>query len=368
MFLGLQKRPVTTRQASQDSAAELISSGQIVVRQDLPRAPERGEALLRISFAGVCGTDIALYRGHYPVPLPLVLGHEFSAVVEAVGENVDQKWLGKRVVCEINNSCIAYGRQDVCEACRRGMSNHCLTRTVTGIINHPGAFSNWLTAPAGNLHELPEEIADDVAVFVEPLAAAIRTFELTPITPGDWVVVLGSGRLGRLIALVANKMGARVITVARSRASLGFVKEFSELSIQLDGHGELADFAQQVDGMDELKYLVVDATGGLGADVVVEATGQNALLDSAASLARAQGVVCLKSTSGLPARELNTTLHTVNELRFQGSRCGPFDKAIQFMLDHRLPDKTWISRRFALHDVEAALNEAEQLPKVVLEM
>lgn len=351
---------------TQSMAAELVSANQIILREDAPRAPERGEVLLRIACAGVCGTDIALFRGHYPVPLPLVPGHEFSARVEDVGAGVDNRWLGKRVACEINNSCIAYGRTDVCEACRRGMPNHCLTRTVTGIINHPGAFATWLTIPAGTLHELPEDIPDDLAIFIEPLAAAIRTFDLTPVKSGDWVVVLGSGRLGRLIALAANKRGARVITVARSRASLDFVKDFSELSVQMDARGDLADFAVQTDGMEDLRHLVMDATGGMGADVVVEATGKNTLLDTAASLARAQGTICLKSTSGLPARELNTTLHTVNELRFQGSRCGPFDKAIQFMLDHGLPDETWISSRFALQDVEAALIEAEQMPKVVL--
>jgi alcohol dehydrogenase len=115
-----------------------------------------------------------------------------------------------------------------------------------------------------------------------------------------------------------------------------------------------------------LKRLVLELTAGMGADVVVEATGQNELLDAAAGLARPLGTVCLKSTSGLPARELNTTLHTVNELRFQGSRCGPFDKAIQFLLDHNLPDRTWITSVHPLSQVQQALQEAETVPKVIL--
>lgn len=352
----------------QGFAAELMAANDIVVKDWPARLPQRGEVLLRVKRAGVCGTDVALWRGYYPVPLPLVLGHEFSAEVAAVGEGVDPAWRGRRVACEINNSCVAYGREDICEACRRGMANHCLTRTVVGIINHPGAFATWLTVPAGSLHRLPDEISDDVAIFIEPLAAAIRTFELTPIEPGDWVLVLGAGRLGRLIALVAHKLSARVITVARSRASLEFVREFSEVSVQLNARGERADFAVQVGDMGQLRELVLARTMGLGADVVVEATGQNDLLDEAASLTRAGGTVCLKSTSGLPVRELNTTLHTVNEIRFQGSRCGPFDKAIRFMAKHGLPDVGWISERFPLARVGEALGAAERLPKVVVEV
>lgn len=349
-------------------AAELIAANQVDVKVCPARMPGRGEVLLQVRRAGVCGTDVALWRGYYPVALPLVLGHEFSAEVAAVGEGVDLAWRGRRVACEINNSCIAYGHTEICEACRRGMPNHCLTRTVVGIINHPGAFATWLTVPAGSLHRLPDEISDDAAVFIEPLAAAIRTFELTPIAPSDWVLVLGAGRLGRLIALVAHKLSARVITVARSRASLEFVREFSDLSIQYNARGEPAGFAEQVADMAQLREIVLTKTAGMGADVVVEATGQNDLLDQATTLARAGGTVCLKSTSGLPVRDLNTTLHTVNEIRFQGSRCGPFDKAIAFMQEHNLPNESWISERFPLSEIDKALAAAETLPKVLLDI
>src|SRR5690606_84134 len=100
-------------------SANLNAPNQITLTSMPPGKPGPGEVLLRILHAGVCGTDIALYRGYYPVPLPLVLGHEFSARVEAVGPDVDPNWKGKRVACEINNSCRAYNRADLCEACRR---------------------------------------------------------------------------------------------------------------------------------------------------------------------------------------------------------------------------------------------------------
>ncbi|MGI8906963.1 MAG: alcohol dehydrogenase catalytic domain-containing protein [Candidatus Sumerlaeaceae bacterium] len=352
------------------SAATLLAPNrtEITAQPHLPL--EAGEVLLKIEYAGICGTDLSLYRGHYPVPLPLVLGHEFSARVVECGANVDTHWLNKRVVCEINNSCVAYGYTDLCTACKRGMPTHCLRRTVTGIINHPGAFAEYLRAPAGNLHELPDDIPSDIAVFVEPLAAAIRTFELTPLSPGDTVVVLGCGRLGRLVTLVAHKLGARVIAVTRSTQSLEYVRNHADLLVRFSP--ELSDeFFMQVEHVatpGELREFILAHTAGLGADVVVEATGMNENFNLALQLVRPLGHVSLKSTSGVPVRELNTTEAIVNEVQIHTSRCGPFDKAIAFLQQHKKPDQSWISATYPLAEITMALGAATHEPKVLLEI
>ena len=125
--------------------------------------------------------DLAIFSGDYQVSLPIVLGHEFVGVVEAVGSAQDEHLLGMRATAEINNTCLAQRLPDPCPACRRGMPSHCATRTVIGIMGADGAFAEHIIVPAANVHLIPDEIDDRTAIFIEPLAAAIQTFVMTPI-------------------------------------------------------------------------------------------------------------------------------------------------------------------------------------------
>lgn len=356
-------------------AAVLEAPRRLVVREvPVEYSPETGEALLAVRFAGVCGTDVSIFRGDYPVPLPLVPGHEFSALVaDAPAGTRAAALIGELVVCEINNSCLAYGRPELCEACRRGFPTHCLRRTVTGIISHPGAFARYLRVPAGNIHPLPRQLNPDVAVLVEPLAAAIRTFELTPLRGDEVVVVLGTGRLGRMVALVAWKLGARVVAVGRSPEHLDQVAPFCWKRVRLSRPGEAPDPQSKggwdtVEGPEKLQTAVLDLTGGFGADVVVEATGANENLKLAQRLVRPLGTVAMKSTSGVAVDGLDTTRATVDEVRFQSSRCGPFGKAIDFMVSHGLPDASWITARYPLTRASEAVEAASCEAKVLIEI
>ncbi|MEI7633691.1 MAG: alcohol dehydrogenase catalytic domain-containing protein [bacterium] len=371
-------------------SAVLLRPGCIVMREEPMSARlGRGEALLEIECAAVCGTDISIWRGDYPVPLPLVPGHEFVArVVDTHARSPAARLIGRRVVCGINNSCVAYGRRAMCEACRRGLPRHCLRRTVTGIVNHPGAFARYLRAPQGNLHPLPNSIPSDAGTLIEPLAAAMRTFELTPLRGGEIVVVLGCGRLGRLVALAAGRLGARVIAVGRSQAHLDLVAPFAWKRVRLPlqppdgkesraaeqentkscGHKRDGGGIVSVRDHEQLRAFVLDHTRGFGAGIVVEATGvgQNLLL--AQRLAHPMGTIAMKSTSGVPVSDFNTTLAAVDELRFQGSRCGSLEKAIRFMSRHRLPDSGWITARYPLEQTAQAIEAAVTEPKVLVEV
>lgn len=340
----------------------------------------KGEVLLEVSYAGVCGTDVSIARGDYPVPLPLVLGHEVSArVVDAKAGSEAAVLIGEAVVCEINNSCAAYGLARRCEACRRKMATHCQRRTVMGIINHAGGFARYLRAPAGNLHRIPKGFSKKSAVLVEPLAAALRTFELSPISGGEIVVVLGCGRLGRLVALAASSLGARVLAVGRSGLHLDLIAPFAWKRVSLAREDESGDAGAPAKGRgrasllhardeDELVTIIRDFTGGLGADIVVEATSNNERLKLAQKLVRPLGTVAMKSTSGVPVSALDTTRAAVDELRFQGSRCGPFDKALRFMKKHGAPNEGWITKTFPLERAAEGIMAAQTEPKVVIEV
>lgn len=353
-------------------AAVLVEPRQIhVVERRRPAKLLANEVLVEVAYAGVCGTDIAIYTGDYRVPLPLVLGHEFSGRVVGCGAGTEaKKLIGKRVVAEINATCVAWKRRKLCVACSRGLTNHCQQRTVVGIVGHDGAFARYVRMPVGCVHVIPDSLSLEQAVFVEPLAAAIRTFELTPLREGNTVVVLGCGRLGKLVSLVASKYGFRVIAVARRAKTLEPIKSLvwravcvgTDQGPSAPRRGRIA----RVRSAEELVMLVLDATKGLGADMVVEATGDANELGLATKLVRPQGTIALKSTPGVAARNVDTTLLAVDEVRVQGSRCGPFAQAIRFMETHGLPSADWITARYGLSQVAQALEAARQESKVVL--
>src|SRR5271166_2919651 len=186
-----------------------LENGVVSVRkQARPRRPE-GFATIRLIYGGICNTDLELQRGYYG--FRGTPGHEF------VGEVVDADapdWIGQRVVGEINLAC---GK---CDWCHRGLGRHCPRRTVLGILQHPGAFREFLTLPLENLHRVPKNVTDAQAVFVEPLAAASEILDQVKIPRGASLAVLGDGKLGLLIAQVLQAHGAEVHQYGRHKEKL----------------------------------------------------------------------------------------------------------------------------------------------------
>ncbi len=336
-------------------AAVLTAPGNIEIAERTTPSVSSGEALIRVRYAGICGTDLALYTGSYPAELPMVPGHEFSGEVLAVGDPQDSEWVGARVTAEINNTCVSWNLPDLCPACKSGIPNHCQKRTVLGIVNCDGIMAEIARVPVRNLHALPETMPLHHGPFVEPLAAAMQTFELTPLSPNETVVVMGAGRLGALVCKIAALKGARVIAASRSPYKLQLAKKF--------GAHVLVD-ASEADVRTEIMAL----THGLGADVVVECTGTQEGLNSAFDLVRPQGTICIKSTPGTDANDFPRTRAVVNEVRVQGSRCGPFGKAIRLMARHKLDMDLLVSQTFPLGDITSAFEAASRKFKVLINM
>lgn len=334
-------------------AAKLTAPGAVTLGERAPLAPGPMEVVVAVEAAGVCGTDLALYRGDYPVPLPLVPGHEFAGRVLRLGEGVDAAWQGRPVTGEINNTCLAYRRAEPCTACRRGLESHCLNRTVTGIIHHDGAFAEEVALPVGALHALPEGLPAATAALAEPLAAALETFVMTPAEPGELVVVLGPGRLGILIVFAAIQKGLRVVAVSRSAGKR---------------ERALAFGAEAAYKPEEAQPAIRGMTGGLGADIVVDATGSPEGLNQALALVRPRGTLAVKTTCGLPARGLDLTRVVVNEIRLQGSRCGPFAPALELLAKHREALGGLVSCILPLTEAARALEIAGHENKVMLKM
>lgn len=335
-------------------AAVLVKPGEIEFQERSVPDLGPGEALVRVRFAGICGTDLALYSGLYAAALPLVPGHEFAGEVAAVGTGVDPGLVGSKVTGEINITCLSRGDEDPCPACRCGLANHCLTRSVLGIANHDGAFAELLKLPVRNVRPLPETMPLYYGTFVEPLAAAIQIFELAPISAGETVVVLGTGRLGVLTCKVASLKGARVVAVSHSAYKLQLAKKF--------GAHVLIDA-----GETDVRQQILALTGGLGAEVVVESTGTPDGLAEAVELVQPKGTISLKSTPGGANPGFPLTRAVVDEIRIQCSRCGPFGKAIRMMVRHRLEIDPLISHIYPLNDVRTALEAARARFKIIME-
>jgi len=190
-----------------------LESGKVQLRRlPLPRIPE-GFARIRLLAAGICSTDLELQRGYYG--FSGTPGHEF---VGEVTDAADKSWIGRRVVGEINLAC---GK---CDWCKRGLGRHCPTRTVLGIIKHPGAFREFLTLPIRNLHRVPASIPTEQAVFIEPVAAACEILDQVKIAKGSPVAVLGDGKLGLLVSQVLQAHGAKVHLFGKHRDKMRLVE------------------------------------------------------------------------------------------------------------------------------------------------
>ena len=205
--------------------ALVITGPATIELRDLPRPSRADQCLIRIRRAGICGTDLQLLEGY--ADFPGVPGHEFVGVVEEAPA-ADREWIGRRVVGEINIGC------HHCEWCARGIREHCDNRSVVGIRLHDGAFAEYLSLPAENLHAVPDGVDDDTAVFAEPVAAACRIFEQMTIAPEARVAVVGDGRMGLLVAQVLKTAAADVTVLGRHEHKLAVARRLGLQAQQSD--------------------------------------------------------------------------------------------------------------------------------------
>jgi threonine dehydrogenase-like Zn-dependent dehydrogenase len=306
-----------------------------------PPKPRPRWALVHVRLAGICNTDIELLRGYHA--FRGIPGHEFvGEVVEAnAGRAVRKKWIGNRVTGEINVSCSAYGYRPQCEFCRRGLRTHCARRTVLGILNHDGAFAEYLALPLENLHVVPNSVSDERAVFVEPLAAACEILEQVRVRDHREAAVLGDGKLGQLIARVLRTKLQRVVMYGKYKSKLALARR---AGIQLKPvHGSEKDLAEV-----RRSY-----------DLVVEATGSPSGLALAQHMTKPRGTLVLKSTFHGPA-PVETWPIVVKEISIVGSRCGPFDKALTLLRSGKVDPTPLITRTFPLKAAQEAIEFAQK--------
>jgi len=303
-------------------------NGQLGLTETNAPRGEAGEAVVRVSLAGICNTDVEIARGY--AGFAGTLGHEFVGVVESAP---DGSLVGRRVVGEINAGC------GHCQLCAAGDARHCPRRTVLGIVGRDGAFAEYLSLPVVNLLVVPDEIEDERAVFTEPLAAACGILERVEIGSDTRVAIVGDGKLGLLCAQAVKAQSAAAVTlVGRHENKLRIAR----------ARGVETALARE---------LPPEWQGAF--DVVVEASGAGNGFALAVGLTRPRGVLVLKSTFH-GATEIDAARIVVNEISVVGSRCGRFAPALELLARDAVDVASLITEEFPLADGVRALQRATE--------
>ena len=301
--------------------------------------PKEGEALVRVTLAGICNTDYEITKGY--MGYDGILGHEAVGVVEEVN-GADKSLIGKRVVPEISYGC----KEPNCEWCAKKNYRHCPNRHTLGIWRKDGVFAQYFTMPTEVLFEVPDNVPDKQAVFTEPLAAALEINEQLHIKPMDKVIVLGDGKLGLITALALNAQNLDVTLVGKHQNKLDIAK------VQGVKTSLLQDFKI------EKKY-----------DVVIEATGSVSGFETSLALTKPRGVLVLKSTVAA-TKEFNLAPIVIDEITVLGSRCGQFPPALRMLSSGKIDLTPLISATYPMDKALEAFekNKEKDTLKVLLEI
>ena len=318
--------------------AVVFDEGLKLVNDYEKPVPKKGEALIKVTLAGICNTDYEITKGY--MGYKGILGHEaVGVVVDVNGE--DKSLIGKRVVSEISYGC----KEPDCPYCAEKLYRHCPNRHTLGIWKKDGCFAEYFTMPTEVLFEVPDNVPDEQAVFVEPLAAACEITEQLHIKPFEKVIVLGDGKLGLITALTLNAQNIDVTLVGKHQNKLDIAKAQGVKTALLQ------DFPI------EKKY-----------DVVVEATGSVSGFETSIALTKPRGVLVLKSTVAT-GKELNLAPIVIDEITVLGSRCGQFGPALRLLESGKIDFTPLISARYKADDAIKAFekNKEKETLKVLLE-
>lgn len=316
----------------------VVFDEKLIYKTDYPMPKlKKGEALIKPLLLGICNTDEEITKGY--MGYKGVLGHEFVGIVE---DSENKALLNKRVVGEINLGC------KNCKDCSNDLEKHCKNRQTLGIFNKDGCFSEYFTLPESNLLVVPDNVPDETAVFVEPLAAAYEILEQVHIKPKDKVALLGDGKLGLCISSVFTALNIDFTHIGKHENKLEITKNFGGKTKLL------CDLNEQ----DFKNY-----------DIVVEATGSVGGFETSLSLVKPRGILVLKST--IAAKEgLNLASVVIDEITILGSRCGRFEPVLRLMEKGKINTKPLITEILPFEEALLGfeLNRKNDTLKVLLKV
>jgi L-iditol 2-dehydrogenase len=331
--------------------------GMIEMRE-LPE-PEIGpdEVLIEVKAVSVCGSDLHIFHDTHPYWPPVILGHEFSGTIAQVGEAVNGWKVGDRVVSETRT-----GACGVCYTCQSGFPQVCDQKRAYGIgLN--GAYAKYVAGPSKLLHNLPENIPFDVAAITEPIAVCVTAIvERCALQAGESVVVTGPGPIGLISVAVAKAAGAKTILVTGRSPDEGIRFEIArELG---------ADHTINVDKANAIQK-VLDVTEGIGADMLIEASGGSTAIFQAFEMVRRLGRICAIGISGKQEVPIPYDKAIFKALRYDfcfSSSWTAWEKTLGLISKGSLPAGKLITHRLPLDQWETAFHLLENLEaaKIIL--
>ena len=322
--------------------AYFLGNQTIEVRPLHLGAPGAGQVLLRVAACGVCGTDVHIYqggKGSADVTPPVLLGHEFSGIVEQIGPGVSGLKPGQLVTVDPNIYC------GTCPSCRQGQKQTCLHMKAVGV-TMDGGFADYCLVPYEQCVPVPEGVDPELAALTEPLACCLHGIDRAGIRPGENVLVVGGGTIGQMMLQLAKSAGAAKAVLSEP------VEMRRKLALELGADGA-------IDPLNEnLNQRLSEILGTDGADVVIECVGSPRTAAQAIDAARRCGRIVL---FGVPHPEalLQTSLYAIyqKELTILGSFVNPdtHSRAVALIASGRLKLKPLITHRFPVSRLEDAI-------------
>jgi 2-desacetyl-2-hydroxyethyl bacteriochlorophyllide A dehydrogenase len=342
-------------------AARLVAAERIDYTDVAEPKCRDDEVLIRVHRVGICGTDVEMYRGTMPyfkmgwTKYPITLGHEWSGIVEDRGRDVTELAIGDRVTGDVTIGCHR------CENCLRGLYNLCVDKIEVGLCRgKDGAYADYLTMPARHTYRIPDKVSFEEAAMVEPAATVVKAIRKAQFEPGAVCVILGDGPIGLLALQAADACGAGKLILS------GTFDEKLEI-----GRRTGADITVNVRSQN-LEASVNEATDGLGADFVMEASGSVEAFKQAIAITRMGGTISVVGLYEHLVPELDMGNVVVRDLNLITSVASPnaFKQTLRLMEKGKINTRPIVSHEFALsetaHALDVQINQPAQRSKILL--
>ncbi|RHR54295.1 alcohol dehydrogenase [Clostridium sp. AF18-27] len=324
-------------------AVFIENPGEAMIR-DIPRpARKPGEALLKLLYGGICGSDLGSYRGTFAYfSYPRTPGHEFSAEIVEIDENDRGLKPGMVVVCNPYFNC------GECYSCKHGLVNACMSNQTMGV-QREGAFSEYITMPLERIYD-GKGLEPMVLAIIEPLCISYHGVKRAGVKGGDKVLIVGAGTIGILAAVAAKQKGAEVYIADVSRVKLDYAREFGVDGVVL------------ADGPEAYERAVKEITGGNGFDVTIEAVGLPSTFQNCIDAAAFGGRMVLIGV-GKENLDFNFTMIQKKELNVFGSRNAlkpDFLELIDLVKEGKIPLKKIITDVYKFDQAPRAFQELNE--------
>ena len=234
---------------------------------------KQGFVLIKVKAAAICATDLEVFSGNIPAKYPNIPGHEWSGIVEAVEDESDNNWVGKRVVGSNDICCLK------CSACRNGEWRNCSEFREIGFWED-GGYAEYMQVPTYALYELPDNVSFIQGALIEPMGVAVGTLEKANAKAGDTLLIMGAGSIGLNMLAVAKAMGlSKIVVAAQTSGRLGIAKEMGAYEVVATGSQDL-----------EAKMAEIHPNG---TDIIIEATGIEECIQKSLRIAKKGGCIAL---------------------------------------------------------------------------